>query len=169
MAKINKVVSTVWYDRENYHALRNLFLNSEFINSSTVDTSSNTSALGGVVDDVDCLFLFHAVTVRTHFGDRGENIRNSHDPGSQIQLVRGEMEWIAMTIQLFVVESGPVCDFPKSDNVFQHIACVICVFFNDVEFFVCEFSGLLKNLSRHHQFSYIMQISGNLHFDDIIW
>ena len=31
MRKINKVVSTVWYSKENYHALRNVFPESEFV------------------------------------------------------------------------------------------------------------------------------------------
>ena len=37
MAKINKVVSTVWYDKENYHALRNLFPHSEFVYADFYD------------------------------------------------------------------------------------------------------------------------------------
>ena len=31
MGKINKVVSTVWYNKENYHRLRNVFAESEFV------------------------------------------------------------------------------------------------------------------------------------------
>ena len=31
MAKIRKVVSTVWYNKENYHRLRNVFPQSEFV------------------------------------------------------------------------------------------------------------------------------------------
>lgn len=31
MNEIRKVVSTLWYDKDNYHTLRNVFPNAEFI------------------------------------------------------------------------------------------------------------------------------------------
>ena len=37
MPKINKVVSTVWYDKENYHTLRNVFPESEFVYADFYD------------------------------------------------------------------------------------------------------------------------------------
>lgn len=31
MNEIRKVVSTLWYDKDNYHTLRNVFPNAEFV------------------------------------------------------------------------------------------------------------------------------------------
>lgn len=61
MTKINKVVSTVWWNKENYHKLRNLFADSEFVyvpfyDKETLEKEVTDADVAIILGDVDnCL------------------------------------------------------------------------------------------------------------------
>ena len=61
MNEIRKVVSTLWYDKDNYHTLRNVFPNAEFIyvdfyDKEKLEKEAKDADVALVLGDVpDCL------------------------------------------------------------------------------------------------------------------
>ncbi len=68
MKEIKKVVSTVWYDKENYHALRNVFPDSEFVyvdfyDKEKVQKELEDADVAIILGDVDNCML-HSKTLK---------------------------------------------------------------------------------------------------------
>ena len=57
MNEIRKVVSTLWYDKDNYHTLRNVFPNAEFVYVDFYDKEKLSEMLLNIASKGDAVLF----------------------------------------------------------------------------------------------------------------
>lgn len=112
---------------------------------------------GHVPHDLQSFARLHAGPVGTVFGQRGKNVRHSHDPGGQGNLMRSQAQRVALAVQALMMQTSPLADAGKAPDVFHQPQTDAGMLLDNLKLGGCDGGRFFQNLKGNGQLAEIVQ------------